>query len=132
MTLLLPLPCLGLAVWVLCTAGEASQTTQMGCRIAPLAAQHLSLGCPTGFPAIHPASLGVPVPSGAVWWQLAEPWRAWLHGGVTVGTPIPTELDPLWLGWLDTPHMSEPTQIPWHSGSHPGMELPGDMRGFPL
>lgn len=133
-TVLLPLPCLGLAMWVLCTAGETSQTTQVGCRITPLAAQHLSPGCPKRFPAILPASLGVPVPSGAVWWQLAEPWRTWLHGGVTVGTPIPTELPPFgWAGWTLPTCLSppgyrgtvHPTQActPWGLEGLPTMSL---------
>lgn len=104
----------------------------VGCEIALLAAQHLSPGCPKGFPAIHPDFLGVPVPCGALWWQLAKPWRAWLPGGVMVGTPIPTELHPLWLGWLDAPHVREPTRPQWHRASHPALQLPGDMRGFPL
>lgn len=84
---LLPLPCsgLGLAVWLLCTAGESSQTTLVGCRIAPFAAQLPLRGSPKA--SQPPISFfSVPVPCGAVWWQLAEPWREgtapWgCHGG---------------------------------------------------
>lgn len=57
-------------------------------------------GVPQRIPGHPSSSLGVPVPCGAVWWQLAEPRRAWLHGGVTLGTPVPTELTPLGrAGW---------------------------------
>lgn len=30
------------------------------------------------------------------------------------------------------PWMPEPTWVPRHSASHPGVQLPGDVRGFPL
>lgn len=51
--------------------------------------------------------------------------------GCHAGDPCSHRTDPLWPGWLDTPRMPEPTRVPWHSASHPGTPLPGDMRGFP-
>lgn len=99
-TVLLPLPCWGLVVWVLSTAGEASQTTRVGCGIAPLAAQHLSPGCPKGFPGIHPA-LGVCLsPVGLCDGSWQGPGG---HGftGCHGGDPCPTELSPFgWAGWM--------------------------------
>lgn len=80
----------------------------------------------------HPSSfLGCACP---LWGCVVAAGRA-LEGmaswGCHGGDPYSHRADPLWLGWLDTPHMPESTRIPWHSASHPGMQLPGDSRGFP-
>lgn len=32
----------------------------------------------------------------------------------------------------EAPWMLKPTAVPWHGASHPGVQLPGDVRGFPL
>lgn len=94
-TVLLPSSRSGLGpVWcVLGTPGGAKQTTRVGCGRAPgcgiasFAAQHSSPLCPKGFLAIHLAPPCIPLPRGAVLWQLAEPWRAHHHEGGMVGAP---------------------------------------------
>lgn len=95
-------------------------------------------GCPKGFLAIHPAPLCVPVPCGAVWWQLAELWRACLRGVAQWGRPstacwqaAPISAVQSPCGWAGRALPVCPSPAGYHSTSHPGRAAPWGRKGLP-